>query len=198
MARFYVEKNGEWNIFSTVVDDFILDEFVCLDALKARLLYERYKELTEDIDSLMTDRPRVNVMSYAEATERMRKDEPQTDELQFAKQCHKPSSLYYRCYCDERKEDEYCNGCRFWYESQTEKPLVCDGDCWMKREFGEWLCEECEKTPQPKKYLPDYSYEAGMAKRLKQMSYNVDAEEREDGIRVTVHKEEPQAERNSE
>ena len=78
MARFYVEHNGEWNIFSTVVDDFILDEFVCLDALKARLLYERYKELTEDIDSLMTDRPRVNVMSYTEATERMRKTEPQT------------------------------------------------------------------------------------------------------------------------
>ena len=47
--------------------------------------------------------------------------ESQTDKLQFAKQCHKPSSLYYRCYCDERKEDEYCNGCRFWYESQTER-----------------------------------------------------------------------------
>ena len=50
-----------------------------------------------------------------------REGEPQMDELQFAKQCHKPSSLYYRCYCDERKEDEYCNGCRFWYESQTER-----------------------------------------------------------------------------
>lgn len=48
---------------------------------------------------------------------REREGEPQMDELQFAKQCHKPSSLYYRCYCDERKEDEYCNGCRFWYES---------------------------------------------------------------------------------
>lgn len=71
MARFYVEKDGEWNIFSTVSDDFVLDEFVCLDALKARLLYERYMELTKDIDSLLTDRPKVNVMSYAEATERM-------------------------------------------------------------------------------------------------------------------------------
>ena len=81
MARFYVEKDGEWNIFSTVVDDFLLDEFVCLDALKARLLYERYKELTEDIDSLLTDRPNVNVMTYEEAVERIRKDEPQTDEF---------------------------------------------------------------------------------------------------------------------
>lgn len=79
MARFYVEKDGEWNIFSTVVDDFLLDEFVCLDALKARLLYERYKELTEDIDSLLTDRPKVNVMTYEEAVERIRKTEPKTE-----------------------------------------------------------------------------------------------------------------------
>lgn len=70
MARFYVEKDGEWNIFSTVIDDFIFDEFVCLDALKARLIYERYKELTEDIDSLLTDKPSVNVMDYEEAVER--------------------------------------------------------------------------------------------------------------------------------
>lgn len=74
MPRFYVEKDGEWNIFSTVVDDFIFDEFVCLDALKARLLYERYKELTEDVDSLLTDRPRVNVMPYKEALKRLRKE----------------------------------------------------------------------------------------------------------------------------
>lgn len=79
MARYYVEKNGEWNIFSTVVDGFLFDEFICLDALKARLLYERFKELTEDIDSLLTDRPRVNVMPYEEALELIRKDEPQTE-----------------------------------------------------------------------------------------------------------------------
>ena len=80
MPRYYVEKNGEWNIFSTIVDDFILDEFVCLDALKARLLYERYKELTKDIDSLLTDKPSVNVMDYEEAMERRREQtEPQTE-----------------------------------------------------------------------------------------------------------------------
>lgn len=70
MPRFYVEKDGEWNIFSTITDDFVFDEFVCLDALKARLLYERYKELTEDIDSLLTDKPSVNVMDYEEAMKR--------------------------------------------------------------------------------------------------------------------------------
>ena len=100
MARFYVEHNGEWNIFSTVVDDFILDEFVCLDALKARLLYERYKELTEDIDSLMTDRPRVNVMSYTEATERMRKTEPQTCSVN-GRPYDCGNCEYFRCTADE-------------------------------------------------------------------------------------------------
>lgn len=80
MPRFYVEKDGEWNIFSTIIDDFILDEFICLDALKARLLYERYKELTEDLDSLLTDKPSVNVMDYEEAMERRREQtEPQTE-----------------------------------------------------------------------------------------------------------------------
>ena len=79
MARYYVEKDGEWNIFSTIIDDFIFDEFICLDALKARLLYERFKELTEDMDSLLTDNPRVNVMTYSEAIERKQADTPQTD-----------------------------------------------------------------------------------------------------------------------
>jgi hypothetical protein len=31
------------------------------------------------------------------------------------KQCHKPSSLYYRCYCEEKKEEPYCEECEFWY-----------------------------------------------------------------------------------
>ena len=79
MARYYVEKDGEWNIFSTIIDDFLFDEFICLDALKARLLYERFKELTEDMDSLLTDNPRVNVMTYSEAIERKQADTPQTD-----------------------------------------------------------------------------------------------------------------------
>ena len=79
MARYYVEKDGEWNIFSTIIDDFLFDEFICLDALKARLLYKRFKELTEDMDSLLTDNPRVNVMAYSEAIERRKADTPQTD-----------------------------------------------------------------------------------------------------------------------
>ena len=79
MPRYFVENKGEWNIFSTIVDDFLFDEFICLDALKAHLLYEEYKRIDEDINSLLTDRPKVNVMPYEEAMELRRKDEPQTE-----------------------------------------------------------------------------------------------------------------------
>lgn len=83
MPRYFVENKGEWNIFSTIVDDFLFDEFICLDALKARLLYEEYKRIDEDINSLLTDRPKVNVMPYEEAMELRRKDEPQTDVYEY-------------------------------------------------------------------------------------------------------------------
>ena len=107
MARYYVEKDGEWNIFSTIIDDFIFDEFICLDALKARLLYERFKELTEDMDSLLTDNPRVNVMTYSEAIERKRTDTPQTERIKTHDYCdicnHKGCDN-----CISNNLDEYC------------------------------------------------------------------------------------------
>lgn len=106
MARFYVEKDGEWNIFSTVVDDFLLDEFVCLDALKARLLYERYKELIEDIDSLLTDRPKVNVMTYEEAVEQIRKDEPHYDAEEVAKDINRRVDMVKKEWSARHIEDE--------------------------------------------------------------------------------------------
>ena len=107
MARYYVEKDGEWNIFSTVVDDFLFDEFICLDALKARLLYERFKELTEDMDSLLTDNPRVNVMTYSEAIERKQADTPQTERIKTTDYCdicnHKGCDN-----CIANNLDDYC------------------------------------------------------------------------------------------
>ena len=30
---------------------------------------------------------------------------------------------------------------------QTE-PLTCDGNCWMKKQNGEWLCEHCQRKPK--------------------------------------------------
>ena len=79
MPRYFVENKGKWNIFSTIVDDFLFDEFVCITALKVRLLYEEHKRIEEDINSLLTDRPKVNVMSYEEAMELIRKNESDSE-----------------------------------------------------------------------------------------------------------------------
>ena len=86
MPRYFVENKGKWNIFSTIVDDFLFDEFVCITALKVRLLYEEHKRIEEDINSLLTDRPKVNVMSYEEAMELIRKDEPSNSKIEQVKQ----------------------------------------------------------------------------------------------------------------
>ena len=120
MARYYVEKDGEWNIFSTVVDDFLFDEFICLDALKARLLYERFKELTEDMDSLLTNNPRVNVMTYSEAVERKQADTPQT----------------------ETKGVRYCNECK-WFRNKQ----VC-GRCRSRNLFAEADAPQTERMTE--------------------------------------------------
>jgi len=29
--------------------------------------------------------------------------------------CHKPQTAQYRCFCEEKEEASYCEGCRFWY-----------------------------------------------------------------------------------
>lgn len=31
------------------------------------------------------------------------------------KECHKPESESYRAYCEEWKDEIYCEGCKFWY-----------------------------------------------------------------------------------
>lgn len=32
-------------------------------------------------------------------------------------------------------------------DRKTE-PLICDGNCWMKKQNGEWLCEYCQRKPK--------------------------------------------------
>ena len=29
-----------------------------------------------------------------------------------------------------------------------DEPLTCDGNCWMKKQNGEWLCEHCQREPK--------------------------------------------------
>lgn len=72
MARYYVEHEGKWNIFSSVIDDFILDDFTDFKKLKRLVIKEDIDQIRQhlrDIDTLLTDKPRVNKMEYDEALE---------------------------------------------------------------------------------------------------------------------------------
>lgn len=66
MPRYYVRnpKTGRWNIYSTIVDDFILDEWATFDDLKHYAVSEAAEEKRKDIESLKTSNPRVNVMPF--------------------------------------------------------------------------------------------------------------------------------------
>ena len=39
-------------------------------------------------------------------------------EISTTYKCHKPQSLYYRAFCEEKEEESYCNGCEFWDEGE--------------------------------------------------------------------------------
>ena len=69
MPRFYVENKGKWNIYSTIVDDYLLNDFVDFKELKGAVIGEMVVERNEELDTLLTDKPRLNVMSYKEAEE---------------------------------------------------------------------------------------------------------------------------------
>ena len=69
MPRYYVKhpKTGRWNIYSTIIDDFILDEWATFDELLHYAVSEAAEEKRKDILSLKKDRPRVQTMEYDEA-----------------------------------------------------------------------------------------------------------------------------------
>ena len=82
MSRFYVEnKEHKWNIFSSIVDGFLYDDFVDFKVLKGLVIKEAVDKLVEernkDLDSLLTEQPLVNTMFYEDAIERikLREDE---------------------------------------------------------------------------------------------------------------------------
>ena len=70
MPRFYVEHDGLWNIYSTIVDDFILPEFTDFHSLKRYVLGETIRDRIKELNTLLTEKPRLNVMNYEEAMER--------------------------------------------------------------------------------------------------------------------------------
>ena len=71
MPRFYVKnKENKWNIFSTIVDDFLYENFVPFDFLVEAVCNETVETKKEEMQTLLTDNPRLNIMSYEEAIER--------------------------------------------------------------------------------------------------------------------------------
>lgn len=73
MPRFYVKnKENKWNIFSTVVDDFLYYDWLNFDDLVEVVIYELTKNKQEELKSLLTDRPELNIMSYDEAMRRIK------------------------------------------------------------------------------------------------------------------------------
>ena len=75
MARFYVKnKEDKWNIFSTVVDDFLYVDWLPFDDLVEVVCNEVIQDKYKELKTLLTDKPELNVMSYDEAIRRIRKD----------------------------------------------------------------------------------------------------------------------------
>ena len=80
MARFYVRKNDKWNIFSSIVDDFLYDGFMPFDELEAVVIGEMVVDKMKDLGTLLTDRPALNTMTYEEAMDRKRTAEKDEEE----------------------------------------------------------------------------------------------------------------------
>lgn len=71
MPRFYVKRNeNEWNIFSTIVDDFIYDKWMSFDGLVECVCNELINDKKEEMKTLLTNKPELNTMSYEDALER--------------------------------------------------------------------------------------------------------------------------------
>lgn len=66
MPRYNVKlPDGRWQVFSTVVDDFV-SEPMTFDELREWRRAEYISECDKETDSLLTDRPLVNRMDYSE------------------------------------------------------------------------------------------------------------------------------------
>lgn len=79
MPRYYVKKDEKWNVFSSIVDDFLYSDFMSFEELKAVVIGEVVVEKLRDLETLLTNRPKLNTMPFSEAMEIINcKDEVQT------------------------------------------------------------------------------------------------------------------------
>ena len=59
-------NNGSWRVYSTIVDDYITDD-MSFEELKAWRRSEAIRRSDEESDTLLTERPVVNVCTQDEA-----------------------------------------------------------------------------------------------------------------------------------
>jgi hypothetical protein len=81
MSRYYVKNpEGKWNIFSSIIDDLLYDEWIEFENLVDSVCAELVEKQTQNMKSLLTDNPRLNVMSYEECMNSIVKEEEIEDE----------------------------------------------------------------------------------------------------------------------
>ena len=75
MGRIFVKNDKEkWNIYSTITNDFLCDDWLTYEQLEEELCEEAVKKVKEDMTSLLTDNPRMTVMNYDEAMQMIREN----------------------------------------------------------------------------------------------------------------------------
>lgn len=67
MPRYYVKNpEGKWNIYSTIVDDLLYDKWLTFNSLREAVITELVMDKEEELVTLLTDKPKLNVMKYEE------------------------------------------------------------------------------------------------------------------------------------
>ena len=81
MSRYYVKNpEGKWNIFSSIIDDLLYDEWLEFEDLVDSVCNELVKNQMQNMKSLLTDNPRLNVMNYEECMNSIAVEEENEDE----------------------------------------------------------------------------------------------------------------------
>lgn len=81
MARYYVKNpENKWNIYSTIIDDLLFDEWLTFEDLEKEVIEELIENKKEELKTLLTDETNLNVMSYKECMENVEYYKKQMEE----------------------------------------------------------------------------------------------------------------------
>lgn len=69
MSRIYVKKDDKWNIYTTICDDFLFDYWLDFEDLRNWVIGEIVNDKIVELQTLLTDKPRLNFMTYEDLKE---------------------------------------------------------------------------------------------------------------------------------